>query len=91
MMPNTTNALDGQFADLKNRLRTHNGLSKERKIKFIDVFLRHETAMVIYVGYAIKRTVKTDNPNNCPVQVKLIPDGLLPSRARFRFGLTGQR
>jgi hypothetical protein len=65
MMPNTTNALDGQFADLKNRLRTHKGLSKERKIKFIDGFLRHETTMVIYVSYAIKRTVKTDNPNNC--------------------------
>ena len=25
MMPNTTNALDGQFADLKNKLRNHNG------------------------------------------------------------------
>ena len=29
MIPNTTNALDGQFADLKNKLRNHNGLSKE--------------------------------------------------------------
>ena len=27
-IPNTTNALDGQFADLKNKLRNHNGLSK---------------------------------------------------------------
>jgi len=41
MIPNTTNALDGQFANLKNKLRNHNGLSKERKIKFIDGFLRH--------------------------------------------------
>ena len=38
MIPNTTNALDGTFADLKNKLRTHNGLSKQRKMKFIDGF-----------------------------------------------------
>jgi hypothetical protein len=38
MIPNTTNTLDGQFADLKNKLRNHNGLSKERKMKFIDGF-----------------------------------------------------
>jgi hypothetical protein len=40
MIPNTTNALDGQFADLKNKLRNHNGLSKERKMKFIDGFFK---------------------------------------------------
>jgi hypothetical protein len=40
MMPNTTNALDGLFADLKNKLRNHNGLSKERKMKFIDGFFK---------------------------------------------------
>ena len=40
LMPNTTNALDGQFADLKNKLRNHNGLSKERKIKFMDGFFK---------------------------------------------------
>ena len=40
MIPNTTNDLDGQFADLKNKLRNHNGLSKERKIKFIDGFFQ---------------------------------------------------
>jgi hypothetical protein len=39
-MPNTTNALDGQFADLKNKLRNHNGLSKERRMKFIDGFFK---------------------------------------------------
>jgi len=38
MIPNTTNSLDGQFADLKNKLRNHNGLSKTRKMKFIDGF-----------------------------------------------------
>jgi hypothetical protein len=40
MMPNTTNALDGQFSDLKNKLRNHNGLSKARKMKFIDGFFK---------------------------------------------------
>ena len=40
MIPNTTNALDGQFAVLKNKLRNHNGLSKERKMKFIDDFFK---------------------------------------------------
>ena len=39
-IPNTTNALDGQFADLKNKLRNHNGLSKVRKMKFIDGFFK---------------------------------------------------
>ena len=38
MMPNTTNGLDGVFADLKNKLRCHNGLSIQRKQKFIDGF-----------------------------------------------------
>ena len=40
MIPNTTNSLDGQFADLKNRLRNHNGLSRTRKMKFIDGFFK---------------------------------------------------
>jgi hypothetical protein len=40
MIPNTTNALDGQFSDLKNKLRNHNGLSKIRKMKFIDGFFK---------------------------------------------------
>jgi hypothetical protein len=39
-IPNTTNAIDGHFADLKNKLRNHNGLNKERKRKFIDAFLK---------------------------------------------------
>jgi hypothetical protein len=39
-IPNTTNAIDGHFADLKNKLRNHNGLSKKRKQKFIDEFLK---------------------------------------------------
>ena len=39
-IPNTTNAIDGHFADLKNKLRNHNGLSIERRKKFIDEFLK---------------------------------------------------
>jgi hypothetical protein len=39
-IPNTTNAFDGHFADLKNKLRNHNGLSEKRKCKFIDEFLK---------------------------------------------------
>ena len=39
-IPNTTNAIDGHFSDLKNKLRNHNGLCRARKIKFIDEFLK---------------------------------------------------
>lgn len=39
-IPNTTNAIDGNFSDLKNKLRNHNGLSKGRKRKFIDEFFK---------------------------------------------------
>ena len=39
-IPNTTNAIDGHFADLKNKLRNHNGLSLKRKKKFIDGLLK---------------------------------------------------
>jgi hypothetical protein len=39
-IPNTTNAIDGHFADLKNKLRNHNGLSIVRKQKFIDEFFK---------------------------------------------------
>ncbi len=39
-IPNTTNAIDGHFADLKNKPRNHNGLLLERKMKFIDGFFK---------------------------------------------------
>lgn len=39
-IPHTTNAIDGHFADLKNKLRNHNGLSIDRKKKFIDEFFK---------------------------------------------------
>jgi len=39
-IPNTTNEIEGNFSDLKNKLRNHNGLSIDRKKKFIDGFLK---------------------------------------------------
>jgi hypothetical protein len=39
-IPKTTNAIDGHFSSLKNKLRNHNGLSIERKKKFIDEFFK---------------------------------------------------
>jgi hypothetical protein len=39
-IPNTTNAIDGHFSDLKTKMRNHNGLSRVRKMKFIDAYLR---------------------------------------------------
>ena len=39
-IPNTTNAIDDHFSDLKNKLRNHNGLSIERKKKLIDEFFK---------------------------------------------------
>jgi hypothetical protein len=37
-IPNPNNAMDGCFADLKNILCCHKGLSDARKQKFIDGF-----------------------------------------------------
>lgn len=39
-IPNTTGAIEGHFADLKNKLRNHNGLNLKRKKRFIDEFLK---------------------------------------------------
>jgi hypothetical protein len=39
-IPNTTNGIDGAFADLKNKLRNHNGLNPARKKRFVDEFLK---------------------------------------------------
>lgn len=39
-IPTTTNAIDGHFADLKTKLRNHNGMTIARKKKFIDEFLK---------------------------------------------------
>ena len=50
-IPNTTNAIDGHFADLKNKLRNHNGLSLSRKKKFIDGFLKTYGSLKISMDY----------------------------------------
>jgi len=39
-IPNTNNALEGMFTDLKTKLRNHAGLSKERRKKFIDEYFK---------------------------------------------------
>ena len=39
-IPNTTNAIDGHFSDLKKKLRCHNGMSEKRKKQFIHEFLK---------------------------------------------------
>ena len=38
-IPNTTNSLDGTFSHLKDMLRIHRGLKRNRKLKLIDEFL----------------------------------------------------
>lgn len=45
-MPNTNNKLEGTFTSLKNKLRNHNGLNRERKQKFIDGFLKASSPKV---------------------------------------------
>lgn len=39
-IPNTNNALEGMFTDLKTKLRNHNGLSKNRRKIFIDQYFK---------------------------------------------------
>jgi len=39
-IPDTNNALKGVFTDLKTKLRSHVGLSKERRKRFIDEYFR---------------------------------------------------
>jgi hypothetical protein len=38
-IPTTTNLLDGHFADLKNKLRNHNGLSPKHRLNLVLCFL----------------------------------------------------
>jgi len=46
-LPNTNNQLEGSFTDLKNKLRNHNGLSRKRKEKFINGFLKASALGII--------------------------------------------
>lgn len=51
-IPNTNNALEGKFMDLKTKLRNHNGLPREHNKVFIDeyfgmiFFEKYETTSV---------------------------------------------
>jgi len=40
-IPNTNNGLEGQFTDLKTKLRNHNGLSREHRKIFIDLYFKN--------------------------------------------------
>lgn len=39
-IPNTNNSLEGQFANLKTKLRNHNGLSMGKRRLFIDQYFK---------------------------------------------------
>ena len=39
-LPNTNNALEGLFSDLKTKSRVHNGISKEHRKKFLDEYIK---------------------------------------------------
>lgn len=39
-IPNTNNGLEGKFADLKSKLRNHNGISKRHRMVFIDEYFK---------------------------------------------------
>lgn len=39
-IPNTTNAIDGHFSDLKTKMKVHNGMNLDSKKSFIDEFLK---------------------------------------------------
>ena len=41
-LPNTNNALEGLFADLKSKVRAHSGISREHRMKLLDEYIaRH--------------------------------------------------
>jgi hypothetical protein len=39
-LPNTNNALEGLFSDLKTKVRVHSGISKEHRKKLLDEYMR---------------------------------------------------
>ena len=41
-IPNTNNALEGTFTDIKSKLRVHSGIKKANRGKFLDEYIaRH--------------------------------------------------
>jgi hypothetical protein len=39
-LPNTNNALEAVFSDLKTKVRVHRGISRENRKKLIDEYLK---------------------------------------------------
>ena len=39
-LPNTNNALEGLFSDLKTKVRVHSGISKEHRKKLLDEYIK---------------------------------------------------
>ena len=39
-LPNTNNALEGLFSDLKSKVRVHSGISKEHRKKLLDEYIK---------------------------------------------------
>jgi len=39
-LPNTNNALEGLFSDLKTKVRVHSGISREHREKLLDEYIR---------------------------------------------------
>lgn len=39
-LPNTNNALEGTFSDLKSKVRVHSGISKENRKKLLDEYIK---------------------------------------------------
>ncbi len=39
-LPNTNNALEGFFSDLKTKVRVHSGISKEHRKKLLNEYIR---------------------------------------------------
>ena len=41
-LPNTNNALEGVFSDIKSKLRVHRGINKDNRKKLLDEYImRH--------------------------------------------------
>ncbi|MDR1198713.1 MAG: hypothetical protein LBK94_06830, partial [Prevotellaceae bacterium] len=47
---NTNNGLEGQFTDLKTKLRNHNGLSKNNRKSFIDEYFIHSYHSILNIN-----------------------------------------
>lgn len=47
-IPKTTNSLEGIFTHIKNKLKSHNGLSPKRKKKLIEIFLHYGSGVEDY-------------------------------------------